>query len=49
MKAAAVHEFGTPLTIEEIDTPVLGSGQVNDAITQVEKGEVEARLVFDLR
>ncbi len=28
MSAAVVHEFGKPLTIEEIDTPVPGSDQV---------------------
>src|SRR3954447_17123687 len=28
MKAAVVHEFGAPLTIEELPTPVPGEGEI---------------------
>ena len=59
MKAAVVHAFSDPLKIENRPTPVPGPGQVlvrveasglcHTDIDAVLSGEVDARVVFDLR
>ena len=59
MKAAVVHAFTDPLKIENRPTPVPGPGQVlvrveasglcHTDIDAVLSGEVDARVVFDLR